>query len=160
MKAALFAVQRRWEAMSARERQFVGAAAAIILLALLWFVALAPAWRTLRQAPAQIEAAETQLQAMQRHAAEARELRGAAPMAQEQAQAALRAATTRLGDKARLLLQGDRAVLTVNGVGPSALRDWMAEARTGARARPLEASLTRGAQGLAGTVVVTVGGGG
>ena len=58
-----------------------------------------------------------------------------------------------------LALQGDRAVLTLNGVGTGALRDWLAEARTGARARPLEANLARAAQGYSGTLVVAFEGG-
>jgi general secretion pathway protein M len=113
----------------------------------------------LSQAPAEMNRYEAELQSMQKLADEARDLRSATPVANEQAQTALRAATTRLGDKARLSVQGDRAVLTLNGIGPAALRDWLAEARTGARARPVEASLTRAAQGLTGTVVVALGGG-
>jgi len=57
------------------------------------------------------------------------------------------------------VVQGDRAVLTLSGVGTGALRDWLAEARSGARARPLEANLTRAAQGYSGTLVVVLGGG-
>jgi general secretion pathway protein M len=73
--------------------------------------------------------------------------------------AALQAATARLGTAGRLTMQGDRAVLNLNGVGTSALRDWLAEARTGARARPVEANLSRTAKGYTGTLVVAVGGG-
>jgi len=147
-----------WAGLAQRERRMVGAAVALLVVALLWLVAIAPAWRTLRQAPAQIAAAELQLQAMQRQAAEVGELRAAPPVNLEQANAALRAATARLGDKGKLTMQGDRAVLTVNMLGSGALRDWLAEVRQGARARPVEASLTRGASGLSGTVTVAVGG--
>jgi general secretion pathway protein M len=76
-----------------------------------------------------------------------------------QAAAALQSATARLGPQGRLLLQGERAILTLNGVGTSALRDWLAEARTGARARPLEANLSRAGTGISGTVVLAIGGG-
>jgi general secretion pathway protein M len=55
-------------------------------------------------------------------------------------------------------LQGERAVLTLQDVSTSQLRDWLAEARSGARARPVEARLTRAAQGYSGTLVVTLGG--
>ena len=117
-----------------------------------------PAWRTLARAPAEIDTLDAQLQSMQRLAAEAQELRAAPPVTPDQATAALKAATARLGDKARLALQGERAVLTLNGVGTGALRDWLAEARAGARARPLEANLTRASQGYSGTLVVGLGG--
>jgi general secretion pathway protein M len=147
-----------WRGLGARERRAVVLAGMLLAAALLWLLALAPALRTLARVPAQIDAAEVQLQAMQRLAAEARELRSATPVTPEQAGAALRAATERLGEPARLALQGERAVLTVNGVGGSALRDWLAEARSGARARPVEVSLTRGANGLSGTLVLAIGG--
>jgi general secretion pathway protein M len=54
------------------------------------------------------------------------------------------------------LLQGDRAVLTLKDVGTGALNDWLAEARSGARARPLEVTLSRVAQGYSGTLVVAL----
>lgn len=148
---------RWWGALALRERRAVAATGVLAALALLWLLALAPALRTLARAPAQIDAAELQLQNMQRQAAEARELRAAAPIPPEQAGAALKAATERLGEGARLQLTGDRAVLTVNGVGVSALRDWLAEARAGARARPTEANLARGPRGLSGTLVLALG---
>ncbi|MBK9136307.1 MAG: type II secretion system protein M [Betaproteobacteria bacterium] len=147
-----------WSGLALRERRLIGAAALIVLLALLWWVALAPALRTLQRAPAQLDSAEQQLQLMQRLAAEARELRGVTPVPADQAGNVLKAATARLGgDKARLALQGDRAVLTVAGVSSIALRDWLAEARSGARARTIEANLSRGSTGLTGTVVVGMG---
>jgi general secretion pathway protein M len=147
-----------WAGLAERERRLVAGAGVLLLLAVLWLAVIAPAWRTLRTAPAQIDAAESQLQQMQRLAAEAGELRAAPPVNIEQANAALRAASARLGDKGRLVMQGDRAVLTVTAVASGALRDWLAEVRLGARARPMEVSLTRGASGLTGTVVVAIGG--
>ena len=95
---------------------------------------------------------------MQSLAGEAAELRAAPSVNRDQANAALKAATERLGAAGKLVLQGDRAILTVNNAGTAALRDWLAEARSGARARPLEASLSRAASGYSGTVVMAVGG--
>lgn len=147
-----------WRSLGVRERRAVAFAGVLLGAAMLWLLALAPALRTLARVPAQIDAAEAQLQAMQRLAAEAQALRSATPVTAEQAGAALRAATERLGESAQLVLQGERAVLTVKGVGGSALRDWLAEARSGARARPVEVNLTRGANGLSGTLVLAIGG--
>ncbi len=92
-------------------------------------------------------------------AAEVQQLRSAPALSPEQSAAALRAASERLGSKARLSLQGERAVLTLQGVGSAQLREWLAEARAGARARPVEAQLTRSAQGFNGSIVLTLGGG-
>lgn len=156
--SALAPVRQWWRALPGRERRLLLLAVAVLGLALLWWLALAPALRTLRSAPAEIEAAEAQLRTMQRLAAETTELRNTPPVNSEQAAAALRAATERLGEQAKLSLQGDRAVLTLNGVATSQLRDWLAEARSGARARPVEASLLRGGNGFSGTLVVAIGG--
>lgn len=148
-----------WQGLAQRERRLITVATTVVILTLLWLLAIAPALRTIARAPAQIDAAEVQLQTMQRLAAEARELRAAPPVSPDQAAAALKAATARLGDKARLTMQGDRAVLTLNGTTTLALRDWLSEARSGARARAVEVNLTRGAQGLSGTVIVGMGAG-
>jgi general secretion pathway protein M len=94
---------------------------------------------------------------MQRLAAESREMRAASPVSPEQAAAALKVATERLGGAGKLTVQGDRAVLTLDGARVAALRDWLTEARTGARGRPVEVTLTRGAKGLSGTVVLALG---
>ncbi|MBL8342801.1 MAG: type II secretion system protein M [Rubrivivax sp.] len=152
-------VRQWWLALARRERRLILAGSTLVALSLLWWLALAPALRTIQRAPAQIDAAEAQLQQMQRLATEARDLRAVTPVPADQAANVLKAATARLGDKGRLSLQGDRAVLTVAGVSSVALRDWMAEARSGARARTIEANLSRGTSGLTGTVVVGMGAG-
>ena len=153
-------LRARWLAMAPRERQLVAAAAAVVLLALVWLLLLQPAWRTLRETPPRLDQLDTQLQHMQRLAAEGRELRNATPVPIPQAAEALKAATDRLGERARLSVQGERAVLTATGLTGEQLRSWLAEARAGARARPVEAQLNRSPQGYNGTLVVALGGGG
>jgi general secretion pathway protein M len=149
-------LQTRWTALAGRERRLVGLAVGVLLLFLVWMLAVQPAWRTLGSAPAQMDALDAQWQTMQRLALDARTLRATPPVSPEQSAAALKAATERLGDKGRLALQGERAVLTVTGASPAQLRDWLAEARSGARARPLEATLQRSAAGFSGTLVVAL----
>jgi general secretion pathway protein M len=150
--------QTWWQARTPRERQGVSIIAAVVGLFLLWSLLVQPALRTLREAPAQLELLEAQYQQMQRVATESAALRGATRVSSAQAAQALRAATERLGDRARLNLQGDRATLTLSGVTPEALRAWLIEARSGARARPVEAQLQRGAFGYTGTLGLTLGG--
>lgn len=151
-------VRAWWRALPTRERRLLLLAGAVLGAALLWGLALQPALQTLRRAPLELDTLDAQLQTMQRLATEAAELRAAPPVTPEQANAALRAATERLAEKGRLTLQGDRAVLTLNGAGTGALRDWLAEARSGARARPVEANLLRSEAGYSGTLVLSVGG--
>lgn len=148
-----------WHSLAERERRLVLVAGTVLGLYLTWALAVQPAWRTIERAATERHALEAQWQTMQRLAAEAQQLRAAPPVSQEQAVAALQAAAARLGSAGRLTLQGDRAVLTLNGVGTGALRDWLAEARSGARARPVEARLSRTATGYVGTLVVAIGGG-
>jgi len=93
---------------------------------------------------------------MQRQASEARDLRAIAPLASAQSVAALRAASDALGAAGRLQLSGDRATLTLSGANGTQLRDWLTEARSAARARPVEANLTRGPQGYSGSIVVAL----
>lgn len=155
-------LRTRWQALALRERRMVTAAAGVLLAAFLWFVAIAPAAKVVRAAPAQLAALDAQFQAMQRDAAEARTLRTATPVSAAQSSAALRAATESLGGAGRLALSGDRATLTLTSASATQLREWLADARSTARARVVEANLTQtaGSGSLSGTVVVSLPGGG
>lgn len=144
----LAALRARWAALAPRERRALALAATVLGAYLLWALAVAPAWRTLRAAPAQADALGAQWQQMQALAAESGRLRAVPPVPLDQAQAALTAATERLGEPGRLSLQGERALLTLKGASAAELSAWLAEARAGARARLVEASLTQSGPGL------------
>ena len=60
------------------------------------------------------------------------------------------------GDRGRLVVLGDRATLTLSNASGEQLRGWLAEARSSARARPVEATLNRGPQGYSGTLIVAL----
>jgi general secretion pathway protein M len=147
-----------WRGRASRERQALGAGLLALLVLLVWLVLVQPAWHTVREAPAQLDQLDRQLQLTQATSVEVKALRAIAPVSSTQASAALKAATDRLGAQARLSMQGDRASLTLTGVSPEALLDWLTEARSAARARPVEASLTRAGQGYSGTLVLNLGG--
>jgi len=149
-------LRQRWAAMNARERRMVLVAGALVALALLWFIALRPAWTTWQQVPAQARTLEAQWLEMQRLASETRELKAQPPVNAAQSAQALKAASDRLGTQAKLSLVGDRATLTLNGATPEQLRTWLGEVRSGARARPVELQVTRAGAGLSGQVVVSL----
>jgi general secretion pathway protein M len=151
-------VQTRWQALADREQLALQFVAWILALLMLWLIAIQPGLRTLRQAPAQLEALELQLQEMQALAAEARELRATPPVPVALAAQALQAASEHLGPAAKLSINGDRAVLSVNGVGAEPLQAWLGEVRSAARARPLEAKLQRSPNGYTGTIVLMLSG--
>ncbi|MEW6100129.1 MAG: type II secretion system protein GspM [Pseudomonadota bacterium] len=150
------ALRERWARLETRERRMVLAAGSLILLALLWWVAVQPALRTTREAPLQIARLESSLQQMRAMAAEAEQLRGTPAVNASQAAAALKAAAQRLGTGARLNLQGDRATVTLQGVRGEALLAFLGEARSTARARPLEAQLTRSGDAYNGSLVLAL----
>lgn len=156
--AARARLRTAWAGLAPRERVALVLAGAVLGVALLWGLAIQPAWRTLARAPAELERLDADWQSMQRLAAEAQGLRGAPPVPAAAAQAALRAATERLGAQAQITLQGERVVLRVDGIAPGALRNWLAEARAGARARPVAATLARNGPGLSGTLELSLAG--
>jgi general secretion pathway protein M len=152
--AIMAPLRQRWQALAPRERRIAGWLGWAIGLALLWFIGVVPAWRSVSSAPARLDQLDAQLQQMQRLAGEATTLRALPPVGGLQAQAALKTATDALGSAARLQLGGDRATVTFTNATGTQVRDWLAETRSTARTRPIEANLTRGAQGYSGTVVV------
>ena len=147
-----------WRGRSLRERQALGAGFVALIAVLLWLTLVQPAWRTLREAPAQLDEIDRQLQQIRVTATEVTALRSVAPVSAQQAAAALKAATDRLGAQGRLSLQGDRASLTLTNVNSDDLYEWLTDVRSTARSRPIEASLSRARQGYSGTIVVTLGG--
>lgn len=149
---------RFWQSRAPRERQLIVVTGIAVGVLVVWLTLLQPALRTLREAPIDLDRLEQQMQQMQLAAGEMRSLRAASPVPSEQAATALRAATAQLGDKAKLAIQGDRATLTFTGVPADALRAWLGEARSAARARPTEAQLVKAATGYSGSVTLSLGG--
>ena len=132
--------------MAPRERQAVLVAIWIVGLALLWWIALGPALSTLRQAPTRQAAVDAQLNQMLRMAATAEQVRAqnsTPPPTRRGAQAAIESATTALGAQAQVSVQGDRAILTLRGVPPEALAQWLSQVRVNARLLPIEAQVQR-----------------
>ena len=119
-------------------------AALLVAAALLWWLALAPALQTLRTAPARHAVLDAQLQHMQSLQDEAERLKGVPRADQGNAARALQTAVTeRLGDSARMVLQGDRATVTLKGTQAGALAPWLAQVRSNAKSVPQEVHLVR-----------------
>ena len=148
---------QKYAALAPRERVMVAVMGGAVASLAVWLLLVRPAWNTLAQAPVQRAQADLQLLEMQKLATEAKELRALPPVPQAQAEQVLKAATDQLGGKGKLAVVADRATLTVSGATGEDLRQWLIEARGGARARPIEASLTRAGEGYNGTLVVAVG---
>lgn len=147
---------QRWAALASRERNALGAAILVVGALVGWSTLIQPAWRSVRAAPVLLDRLDVQLQELQRVASESRELRAAAPVSATQAAEALKAATGRLGEAGKIALRGDRAVLTLTHASSEGLRAWLNEARSAARARPVELQLQRTPQGYSGSVTVNL----
>jgi len=150
-------LQARYAKLDARERQMVLAIGGLLAFLLVWLLLVRPAWKTLDEAPALRAQADAQLLQMQAIANEAKQLRALPPVPQSVAEQVLKAATDELGGKAKLSVQGERAILSLTGANGEDIRKWLIQARGGARARPIEATLTRAADGYNGTLVVAIG---
>jgi general secretion pathway protein M len=150
-------LQARYAKLDARERQLVIVIGGLLAFLLVWLILVRPAWKTLDEAPALREQADAQLLQMQAISSEAKQLRALPPVPQPVAEQVLKSATDDLGAKAKISMQGDRATLSVTGINGEDLRKWLLQARGGARARPVEATLTRAGDGYNGTLVVAIG---
>lgn len=138
------ALSAHWHTLAPREQHLLRAAVVLIALALLWWLALAPALQTLRSAPARHAALDAQLQQMHTLQAEAEALKNAPRADPDNALRALQASVTeRLGPSARLGISGDRATLTIKNTAADALALWLVQARSNGKAAAQEAHWTR-----------------
>ena len=140
-------LQARWQSVSRREQRLVKWAVAVVGLALLWWVAMAPALKMLKTADQQRGMVESEWLQMQSLQAQAKVLQAKPQLAAEDARRLLNASVLPLGAALQLANAGDQVRVTVKGVSPDALAQWLATARQNARAVPSEAKLTRNAAG-------------
>ncbi len=146
--AALAPLRARWQRLAAREQALVLLSAAVLALALAWLLLLAPPLQAWRASAARHAALDAQLRQMQQLQAEARQLQEAPRAPPGDALAALRASTAQLlGTHAQVAVLGEQVTVTLQGAPADALARWLAQVRTGARAVPLQARLTRSPSG-------------
>lgn len=144
----LATLQARWNEVSRREQRLLRVALVIVLLALLWWVGIAPALATLRAAEKQHQGVSGQMQEMQRLQTQAKTLQAQPRLAFAEAQRLLEASVKQqFGASAQLLVSGESVSLTLKGATPDALAQWLTQARLNARAVPSEAHLLRNAAG-------------
>lgn len=146
-----------WRQLKMSERRLILAAFWLILVALLWWLAIAPALKTIKEAPAQHRAIDKQLQHMRALGAEAKNLQNQPKLGLDEAQKALQSAVAqRFGNAAQLNLTGERATLTLKNANPQELALWLTQARVNARALPTDVKLNRQGDGWDGTLVLSL----
>lgn len=141
-KPGFAALRVVWHGLPANERRAMRGLAALALAALVWFVAVAPAWRSVNSLPAQIEALDAQLQQVQQLSAQAKSLQTGAPVARADALRSLDALTKlRLGATATVQGSADRTSVTLKGASSEALVAWLGQARQNVGATVEQANL-------------------
>ncbi len=154
-------VQPHWDGLAPREKAMVLGAAALVALAVVWWVAVGPAIQTLRTSAEQHRALDAQVQQMKALAAQAQALQSQPKTGFDEALRALETTTRqRLGSGAQLSVVGERATVTLRGVPADALAQWLSQVRINARALPSEVRLNRspvpGSSNWDGTLVLSL----
>ncbi len=149
-----------WAELGARERQLVMIAGGLVLLALLWWVGLAPAIRTLTSAPAAHAQLDAELQQMVTLQAQARALQAQPRVNRDDALRSLESTVKQgLGTAAQMQVAGgnagDGVLVTLGGAQPDAFVQWLSQARANARAVPREVHLTRSQVSVARPIAFT-----
>jgi general secretion pathway protein M len=152
------ALQAWWQQRPPREQALMLAAVWLVGLTLLWSLLLAPAWRSLRSFDTRYLALEQQHQRMLQLQAQAKSLQAMPALEPAAAQQALQSSLRNsLGAQASMQVQGNIATVTLQGVRPEALAQWLARTRSTARLTPFEAKLQRGPQGWSGSLRIRLG---
>ncbi len=155
--SALATFQARWSSTSRREQRLLQIAAAVVGLALLWWVGLAPALNRLKTTDQQRSALEAQWSQMQELQVQAKALQAKPRINEADARRMLEASVAPLGAAVQMTNAGDQVRVTVKGLSPDALAQWLSTARQNARAVPSEAKLVRNAAGTwDGTLVLSL----
>ena len=137
----LQALQQAWHQRNPREKKGLALVALLLTLALLWSLALDPAWRTWQLAPAKQAELDRQTQRMRELQAQAQRLQSAPANSTVQARQWLEASVRDLGTGARIQVQGDRATLSVESAPADSMARWLSQARERAQALPVQAQL-------------------
>ena len=133
----------QWLAQRApRERRLLMLAFALLALALLWWLTIAPVLQTYRASADAHAKLDTELANMQAMAAEAKRIRALPVTRAADTRTWLDASVKKLG-KATLSVQGTRAQINFAGASAQGLAIWLAEARTAAQLSPVQANWKR-----------------
>jgi len=125
-----------WQQRAPRERRLLALGAAVLSVAAVWSLLLAPAWRVWREAPQQEMRLQAQTRQMLQLQAQARQMQAPSRIERSQALKLLGDSAALLGPKAQLSPQGDELRVTLQAAPASGLAQWLADARENAQSRP------------------------
>jgi general secretion pathway protein M len=139
---ALASVRHQFDKLAPREQRLIATLGGMVILALTWLLAIAPALNTWRHSEAAHAQLDAQLVEMQTLAAQAKALQAVPVQTAAQAQTWLEGSLKKLG-KATLSQQGGRVQISFYSASADSLATWLSEARTAAALLPTEAHWKR-----------------
>lgn len=148
-----------WARLPPREQLLLCFTLAVMLLAAVWSAGVAPALDTLRRSASLHGRIDAELLNMRQLAAEAAVMQALPRVSVDESKKALELSVRqRPNSTAQLVIAGDRATVTLSNASAQSLTEWLANARSVARALPVEArlSLNAGRNDWSGTVVLAL----
>lgn len=137
----------RWHSLPAEQKHRVRLVVAVVALGVLWFLLLAPAWKTLQDAPRQHQSLDRQLEKMQRLQDTLAELQHQTQVSPAAKVQALERTLKPLGPGAQLRVTGAQLTLTLKQIPAEVLAQWLVASREQTGMAAVQARLTRPAQG-------------
>lgn len=142
--------------LSPREQSGIRWALAVLAAAVLWWIAIGPAWQVLQNGQAQASALAQQHAEMLALQVQAQQLQSSTRLGTEAAVQALNSVCAQLGDKVKCSRQAQRMTVDVKGISPQALAQAWSQGRSQAQAVVLESHLQRQGQGWDGQWIWTL----
>lgn len=154
-RSAQAQLSAKWQSLQKRERTLVAVATSVVVLALVWLVAIAPAWRVYTSYASSSQALERQVQqmqamrqyALQMQAELASSTAGGSASPTAMAKAIETSAQRLLGTKTPIPLVGDRVTVRFQNVAAPQLLQWLQQVRESTRAQAAQVQLNRVANG-------------
>ena len=143
-----------WLHASAREQVALRIAATLVLLALVWWVGLQPALKTLKNARTQAPVVRAQYAPLLQLQAQAAALRAQVQQPVSDPKAVLQDSISTLEKNARVALAGERATVSFKQARPADLALWLEQLRLKAHSSVLEMHMTQAAGLWSGSVLV------
>jgi general secretion pathway protein M len=132
----------QWQRLAPREQLGVRILGSVLVLALAWWVLVAPALHTLTQSDAARASVAQQQAHMLALQTQAQQLQNRTPLTRDEALRQLQSLTPAAGTL-QIQPQGDRVTVQLKAVPATTLAQWLSLAREQAQALPLEAHLNR-----------------
>ena len=143
-----------WLRASAREQVALRIAATLLVMALVWWVGLQPALKTLKNTRTQAPVVRAQYEQMLQLQAQAAAMRAQVQQPVSDPKAALQDSISALEKNARVSLAGERATVSFKQARPADLALWLEQVRLKAHSSVLEMHISQAAGLWSGSVVV------